>query len=326
MTNTYDRFNSWKALLHSDKLMECSKGGLPTPVNWHTYISNICPYSCNFCIMEGKRVEGAMLPSATLKKIARDASELEVKLIHISGGGEPLTHPDVNEYITEIKKYGTKIAMSTNGYFLNRLNENIDHLRISFNAGKGETYEKIHGKKKSFDRVLKNIQNAIEQEKGKDIGLGYVLTPENWREVDSFVRIAEDLGVNFVHIRPAYWPEKNNEIVAAVKGISPSSKKIDVFSVSDKFSGYWDGDRDPCRATPIHAVTAATGEFLLCQDRLDLRWGDYNTQTFKDIWFSQDHLDLIKKAQACNIRCVESGANKLIEEFFVKDSVRRDLL
>lgn len=326
MTNTFDRFNSWKGLLYSSKLEECSKGEMPFPVNWHTYISNICPYSCNFCIMAGKRIEGAVLSNDLLDKISADAKRIGVKLVHISGGGEPLTHPYINQYISNLKNNGIKIAISTNGYLLNKLTESVDHLRISFNAGTKESYEKIHGVKGSFERVKRNIAEAVKLRKGKDIGMGYVLTHENYKEVDEFIKIAEDLGVQFVHIRPAYWPEKNAEILEAVKKIKPQSEKVDVFSVSDKFAGYWDDNKSPCLATPIHAVIDATGEFLVCQDRLDLRWGNYANQSFEEIWFDSKHKEIIKKAQSCNIRCVESGLNNLIQEFFVKDSVRKDLI
>ena len=222
MTNDYNRFNSWKGLAYLNKLEECSAGKFPSPVNWHVYISNSCPYQCNFCIMKN-RIEGAKLPKKTLEKLANDARRLEVKLVHISGGGEPLTHPDINSFISHLKEKKIKVAISTNGYFLNRLDEQVDHLRVSFNAGRKSSYERIHGREDSFERVKLNIKEAVKFRKGKDIGMGYVLTHENWREIDNFVQIAEEVGVDFVHIRPAFWPENNQQIIQATKDISPCS-------------------------------------------------------------------------------------------------------
>lgn len=308
MTNDYDRFNSWKGLKHYDKLKSLQKGELVNPVNWHVYPINVCPYKCDFCIMSD-RVEGARLPDSTLEKCAEDAGRLGVELVHISGGGEPLAHPYINEFIEKLHDEGVKVALSTNGYYLDRLSAPVDHLRISFNAGTTENYKQIHGVKPN--RTIANMSRA--KNLATHFGLGYVVTPDNANEAVNVVKLAENVGAEFVHIRPAYLPDKNDEVIKAVQSMPRiESKTVDVFQVSDKFAGFWDGDKYACRATPLHAVLAATGEFLLCQDRLDLRWGDYNEQSFEEIWTDPKHFELMKKAQDCGIRCVETGLNKMI--------------
>ncbi len=104
------------------------------------------------------------------------------------------------------------------------------------------------------------------------------------------------------------------------------SNKVKIYAISEKFDGYWNNNRYPCRSTPLHAVLSATGEFLICQDRLDLRFGNYYKQTFDQIWFSKEHYDLIKKAQSCNIRCVECRLNEIIERIFINNEICRELL
>jgi hypothetical protein len=76
----------------------------------------------------------------------------------------------------------------------------------------------------------------------------------------------------------------------------------------------------------MHAVLAATGDFLLCQDRSNLRFGDYYKQSFDEIWFSKAHFEAIKRAQACNIRCVECRTNELIQKVFIENSVRMEII
>jgi len=333
MTNEYDRFNSWKVLIHSDKLKTLANtlkdpnnpiGDLPYPINWHIYPSNICPYKCNFCIMTEEKKNKGMLDKNILQKAINDAARLKIDLIHFSGGGEPLTNPFLSEIIEYAKMRGVKTALSTNGYLLNKLNSQVDHLRISFNAGTRELYKAIHGVD-AFDKVIENIKTAVKQRKGKDIGMGFVITPENYKDIDNFIKVAEECNVDFVHIRPAFLPDKDKIIRDIVKEIKPHSEKIKVFSVSDKFKGYWDENRYPCRATPLHAVLSATGEFMICQDIFQ-KFGNYYTQSFEEIWFSKEHYDTIKKVQGCKIRCVECRQNEIIEEFFIKNSVRCELI
>lgn len=329
MGNEFDAFNSWKVLAHSDKIDKIVHNeALPYPVNWHIYASNVCCFNCNFCIMKSEKEQyGVKLERPVLEKAIHDARRTGARLIHFSGGGEPLMHPDLSDAIRMTTNNGMKVALSTNGYYLERLSAQVDHLRISLNAGTEQSHARImQGPKDAWSKVIKNVKDAVNSRKGARIGLGFVLTHENFEEVDDFVAVAEECGVDFVHIRPGYWPEHNNEIIDAMNRVSPRSDKVKVYAIRDKFTGFWDKDKYPCRASPLFAVLSADGSFLLCQDRLDLRWGDYNKMTFEEIWHSQEHHDLIKQAQTCKIRCVESKANQIIHEFFVLDSVARDLL
>lgn len=357
MPASFDRFNSWKALLYSDKLYQIAdtlkdplnpvlSNGLPTPVNWHIYPHNFCPHKCNFCIMDesmndsnpfqvhfGEKQRAGQLSRETLLKAVDDAARLNVKLIHWSGGGEPLFNQNLPEAIFNQGKTNVKSAMSSNGLYLERLLDypegqaRLTHLRISFNAGTPESYQKIG--QFGWDRVTRNIRRAVTEKLADHIGMGFVLTHFVQDDTHKFVKLAEDLGVDFVHIRPAFWPKYNDEILSAVQRVAndpPKSDKVKVYCVTDKFEGFWNNNRSPCRATPLHAMLTATGEFAICQDRTDNRFGDYNVQSFEEIWGSPEHYDAIKKAQMCKIRCVETNQNNQIEHMFVNNDICRELL
>jgi MoaA/NifB/PqqE/SkfB family radical SAM enzyme len=333
--DSFNRFNKWKSLIYSKHMQQIAEiledpinpksNQIPYPVNWHIYASNVCPYKCNFCIMKNEKSNNQILSRKILYKAVDDAQRIGVKLLHFSGGGEPLTNRHLSSAIKRAKANGLKVALSTNGYYLNRLDSQVDHLRVSFNAGTKQGYLKTHGVD-GYERVKENIEKAVKDNMGIDIGMGFVVTPDNCMEVDEFVKVAEDCGVNFVHIRPAYWPSKNLEIIEAMNNVKPKSDKLQVFSVTGKFDGYWNDKKYPCRATPMHAVLAATGDFLVCQDRFNLRFGDYNNQSFDEIWFSKAHFEAIKGAQNCGIRCVECRTNELIQKVFVENNLRMELI
>jgi len=329
MSNEFDRFSRWKLLVYADRIEQILDGEMPYPVNWHVYPSNACPYDCEYCIMgdEREQNDGAMLSNESLDKLVDDAAEIGIKLVQFTGGGEPLTHPYLNTTIGRLHDNGIKVALSTNGYLLSGLEEPVDHLRVSFDAGTPETYNVVHGVN-AFERVVNNIAEAVEVGKGKDIGMGFVVTQDNFQEVEAFVRLAEDLGVDFVHIRPAYWPINNDGIRESYNSLSvPESGVVDIFATSKKFEGYWTNNKYPCRATPLHAVLTATEEFILCLDRLDLRWGDYRDQSFSEIWFNKRHKELIEEAQeGCDIRCVQCSENEVIERVFVQNELRMELI
>jgi GTP 3',8-cyclase len=326
----YNRFNPYKCLAYADKLEDIAKGNLPYPVIWHIYPTNICNHNCSFCIMKSEHGI-ATLPKEILFKAIEDANITEAKTIHFSGGGEPLLHKDIVEVINYAKKYGLKVALSTNGTFLTQeIYDLVDFPRVSLNAGTKEVHEKLMGAK-TFDLIVENLRKLKDRKK---MGLAFVLTYHNVKDIISFCQLADILEVGFVHIRPAYLKddgktraimEEANEYVAQAKRYF---QKLDIYAMNDKFDGYWNERKyDKCRATPMNVVLKANGRFIPCQDRLDLEFGDYKNQTFKGIWKSEEHKILINNINMdiCP-RCVMTKTNEIIQHFYIQDDVLKELL
>jgi len=137
---------------------------------------------------------------------------------------------------------------------------------------------------------------------------------------------------DFINIRPAYLKESNNEMKGLMESISYFADDIsveyeNVFIRTDKFDGFWN-ERfySKCRATPLIAVTGADGAFIPCQD-VFMKFGDFNKQSFSDIWNSQEHMDTINsiKLNECP-RCVMNQYNEIIEQCFINDGLRMFIL
>jgi len=343
-----DRFNPYKILKYPLKLDLLARGGLSAPLIWHIYPTNACTNDCNFCIMKDDRSENksAVLSADIFDYIIGQARECNSKTIHFSGGGEPLLNPETLNMIIKAKKYKLKVALSTNlnvsldNGGIKTIAENVDYLRVSINAGTEDTYNLIMKPKMGgFNRVLENIDriNNFMTEIPGDLGLAMVLTHENAFEILNFCSLAEKKHADFVHIRPAYWPEKDKEIYETVKNtlqvyseddIKKAFSNLDVNIRLDKFAGHWTPDRGylKCRATPLLACVKATGDLIVCQDRMDLTFGNLNERFFDEIWKSKEHLEAIESIdlEKCP-RCVEGPKNQIIESCFVRDDWRGDL-
>jgi MoaA/NifB/PqqE/SkfB family radical SAM enzyme len=93
-----------------------------------------CNLSCAYCNEYDKVSEPVPLDEM-LRRIDHLA-RLGTSIITISGG-EPLTHPDLDQIIARIRHHGRLAGMITNGYFLmpdriERLNKaGLDHMQIS---------------------------------------------------------------------------------------------------------------------------------------------------------------------------------------------------
>ena len=133
--------DSWKGRVKAAirKLRELGIVGHALASTHHVVMAQIvpmrfCNLSCAYCNEYDKVSEPVPLDEM-LRRIDHLAP-LGTSIITISGG-EPLTHPDLDQIIARIRHHGRLAGMITNGYFLmpdriERLNQaGLDHMQIS---------------------------------------------------------------------------------------------------------------------------------------------------------------------------------------------------
>jgi MoaA/NifB/PqqE/SkfB family radical SAM enzyme len=96
--------------------------------------NRFCNLSCSYCNEYDKVSEP--VPIDEMNRRIDELGRLGTAMIGISGG-EPLTHPELDQVIRRIRRTGAIAGMITNGYLLNperimRLNDaGLDHMQIS---------------------------------------------------------------------------------------------------------------------------------------------------------------------------------------------------
>lgn len=347
----YNRFQKWKVLMHDEKIRQIVRGQIPAPVEWIIYPSNVCGYQCAHCIMAREQVDHRNTLSAeAMKRIPDDAGAHGIKCVIFSGGGDPLLNRHTLETARELKRRGVMVGINNQGFLLDDPTP-FDLIRYSVDAASRETYLKIH-RVDGWERVNQNIARHAElrrQGAKIELGLAFLITPWNFKEVCDFVAWGQKYSPDFIHIRPAYLDSDymqeqypggsealKNEIIPALSDTARAleSEFPNVYFRIDKFEGFWTPKKySACRATPLMAVTSGDGAFLICQDRGIrkeedyLRWGNYNTQTFQEIWWGAEHQKVIDRIDLKNCpRCVEVGSNEIIEHAYLKDGLKAALL
>ena len=122
--------------------------------------NRFCNLSCAYC-NEYDKVSQPVPTDEMLRRIDH-LGRLGTAMVGISGG-EPLTHPDLDEIIRRIRKNGAIAGMITNGYLLNverieRLNRaGLDHMQISI-----DNVEPDEVSKKSLKVLDKKLQMLAE--------------------------------------------------------------------------------------------------------------------------------------------------------------------
>lgn len=179
-------------------------------------VENVCNARCFFCItmLKIEKEYGAFLEAKNLNKL-NDLRRIDC--LEITGGGEPLIHPKIDEIVrTSCQILPT--TLYTNGKLLFRLgNEAIKKLRlvtISRHHFDETANEKVMGIK-CEDRV---IMETVK--KGANVRLTAVLCKRGMSsvgEVWDYLLWAKSMGVKNVQIRQFfefdYDPEIKNEIV-----------------------------------------------------------------------------------------------------------------
>jgi len=112
--------NHVKLLKHLDRLKIIQDGGRPKPVMFHMSPCNPCNLTCSFCCFANRNLK-QMLTLDQMKKAIDQFVELGVNGMELTGGGEPLLHPKINDVIKYAHSKGLKIGIVTNGSILKRV-------------------------------------------------------------------------------------------------------------------------------------------------------------------------------------------------------------
>lgn len=145
---------------------------LTTPYSMIIDPCNLCNFKCNFCALQSQNeklnFQKQLMDKRLFFKIIDDLTEFpeQLKVLRISGQGEPLLNPDLPEMIqyAKDKQVAEFIETITNGSRLNPklsqslINSGIDRIRISIEALDADGYYDIAGAKINFDNFVTNIK------------------------------------------------------------------------------------------------------------------------------------------------------------------------
>lgn len=113
--------------------------GIPTPLSLQVALTEICNLKCKFCSV-ANREKKYTLDYDVLVKATEDFINLGTRTVEITGGGDPLLYPRINEYLQFLVEKGMEIGIITNGININSiidkkfLVKDIAWIRISSNV------------------------------------------------------------------------------------------------------------------------------------------------------------------------------------------------
>ena len=127
-------------------------------------VTTTCNLDCVMCVRRVWDEPIGTMPRAEFAALMEQVREFDAPpAIHLSGFGEPMTHPDFLDLVRMAKDTGATVEMTTNGMLLDRnmcralMELGLDRLVVSVDGATAEHFEEIR-ERASFQQVVGNLR------------------------------------------------------------------------------------------------------------------------------------------------------------------------
>lgn len=344
MTSYIDPAN--KLLGHMDRLDALKNGKQPAPINVELDLSNRCSLGCAFCHQAfthtrgplantgrvANRVAGGDLMDTDLcLSIIDQLASYGIRSLTLSGGGEPTLHPDFDR-IVEHAGSRLPLGIYTHGGHINEeraavMKRHMDWVYVSLDAANREYY-KQYKRVDRFAAACSGIENLARAEGRATIGVGYLVNPDNWRDVHEAAELADELGADYIQFRPTIlfdqddpsrldedtrWMDDALEELLAVKEECGDFVEFD----ADRFVMYrtWGGHPySVCWWSGLQTIVTPNGSVFACANRrehADALLGNLAEEPFASIWARhRPHV----VGESCRVMCRGHISNVALDE------------
>jgi MoaA/NifB/PqqE/SkfB family radical SAM enzyme len=344
MVNDNYRIDSHKLIYHVARVSDWLDGKDIYPIYMEVSPSGACNHRCIFCSVDYLEYKKQFLDTNIMRQQLPEMGRLGVKSIMYAGEGEPFLHKNLPELICLTMKSGIDVAITTNGVLMTPSKSEIileatEWIKVSCNAGSPKTYAEIHGTSQGdFTKVIENLKAAVEIRKQRKLkctlGMQIILLPQNVQEVTKLARIASDIGLDYLVVKPYTRHQENrHDREVDYQKYSYLAEELSLFC-TERFQvvfradamSKWDkqmraGNR--CLALPFWAYIDSGGNVRGCQGHLvDKRflYGCLGEESFQEIWegeIRRKAVNWLKKnydTSSCKVNCRMDGVNKYLSE------------
>ncbi|WP_353476504.1 pyrroloquinoline quinone biosynthesis protein PqqE (plasmid) [Salipiger sp. H15] len=203
------------------------------PIALLAELTHRCPLSCPYCSnpLELTRQE-AELSTADWTRVFREAAELGVLQLHLSGG-EPASRRDLEELVSAARDAGLYTNLITSGIGLTerRLqtldSAGLDHVQLSLQGTTPEMADEIGGYRGGFARKLQ-VAGWIRQI-GLPLTLNAVLHRRNLHQLPRALEMALEMGARRIEVATVQfhgWALANRDALMPTKAQADEASRI----------------------------------------------------------------------------------------------------
>jgi len=242
-------------------------------------------------------------------------------------GGEPFLREDIYEIVTILKKKTSRIVISSNGFFTEKIitlfqkHKDIG-IRISI-EGLPKTNDELRGIKDGFDKGLRTLIQ-LDRMGIKDIGFGITVSDKNARDMIELYHLAKMMKLEFataaIH-NSFYFHKMDNKFENPEVAIEEFRKLVAELLKSNRpkdwFRGYFNyglinyikGNPRllPCNMGHDAFFLDPYGHVLACNVMEEIM-GNITEQSFDEIWQGPKAEEIRLKVKNCPKNCWMMGS------------------
>lgn len=176
------------------------------PFYLEIHVTNRCNSNCYFCNQRWLKYDSRELGLAHFKQIVSRLIREDLRAVRFSGGGEPTTHPHINEMLDLVCESGLTIArFDTNGLLLTPdisrklIKGRLKNLHISMQASTPRSWARVTKLRLSdFQVVVQNIRDflKIDSDRKTYVYASFGVDEPTFDQLESMVRLCEKLGIH----------------------------------------------------------------------------------------------------------------------------------
>jgi MoaA/NifB/PqqE/SkfB family radical SAM enzyme len=259
-----------------------------------------------------------------LENLADDLYALRTKRIDLAGRGEPTLHPKFEQIVQLLKDRDFYLGIVTNGSLLNErrcehlVQQGVERIVVSLNAGKRETYPHIHITEtpEKYDKVIRNLKTLQEiktrhKSKVPQVMLSFVINRRNYQEGLEMIDRAHEIGADQVLFKYAITYPNSRFIEVTEEEKRIFSRQLPAFFQRAKSYGIdlkveppigdMTGDpalyhkktqtvysKIPCYIGWYFALITAEGSISPCCQCM-VQMGSLKEKRFHDVWYSHPY-------------------------------------
>lgn len=342
-------YSTQKLVHHPKALQALRERRHQNPTQIHFMPSLACPHKCAWCSYghrdksDGPEQFGwknmqlmsdEYMPVEKMRECVGDWKAMGVKAVEVTGGGEPLVYPHIDEFFELAAEWGVDLGLVTNGTALTADRAilfggtNWKWARVSIDAGDVETYVQTRRIHKSQWLLAWRAVERLAGQKTHDehrVGVGYVVDAGNYKGVYEGCRLALEHGADNIRISLAFTPQAidrfpRGAVEEACRQAQKAKHDFPKLQVNDLVSERAlniVSERQDYEHCPIKDVLCVVGGdqrvYTCCTLAFNPRGliGEIKTQSFRQLWessaqFLREH----DARKVCPIPCLYERRNK----------------
>ncbi len=311
------------------RLLDFDAGRPVAPLWAEVHPTDDCNHDCIWCIALSERQKAAALSGQRLLRLMDELADSGVIEVLLSGGGDPLQHPDIRSVIERGASRGMAMKLITNAG--NMTEEHVDvilqhcaSVRFSLDAGNTATHRLIHRPSSSPGDDFETIVQRISQiTRGRRPGppphvmTSFVLHSRSIQSLGEFLSVSQGLGVDGVDIKYNFLAtrketeelfETANIIIDGFSALHPE------FPVGrDRYiprKGVPATTTDDAQKWPnlrLSVTIDASGDLYPCchlTGNPAFLEGNVQNRPFQEVWFDPEHLARLAEIETGTEKCI----------------------